>query len=110
MSRVFEDIKLDLEAVNYALTLYKEENKDTYGLPEDAVEFLDYFYRGIKAGYLPYNMIYLEGNIGMNYLLDLIPDANIDNPSVNDYKSQLDEMTYSDIVDDIISYHNDRLR
>ena len=110
MSRVFEDIKLDLEAVNYALTLYKEENKDTYGLPEDAVEFLDYFYRGIKAGYLPYNMIYLEGNIGINYLLDLIPDANIENPSVDDYKSQLDELSYSDIVDDIINYHNDRLR
>ena len=110
MSRVFEAIKLDLEAINYALTLFKEENKDTYGLPEDAVKFLDYFYRGIKAGYLPYNMIYLEGNIGINYLLDLIPNTDIDNPSVDDYKSQLDELPYADIVDNIINYHNDRLR
>lgn len=109
MSRVYDAIKLDLEAINYALTLFKEENKETYGLPDDAVEFLDYFYRGIKAGYLPYNMIYLDGNIGVNYLLDLSP-IEIDDPSVDDYKTQLDEMTYSDIVDDIISYHNDRLR
>ena len=110
MSRVYDAIKLDLEAINYALTLFKEENKETYGLPEDAVEFLDYFYRGIKAGYLPYNMIYLEGNIGINYLLDLIPDVNIENPSVDDYKTQLDELSYADIVDNIINYHNDRLR
>ena len=109
MSRVYDAVKLDLEAVNYALTLFKEENKDTYGLPDDAVEFLDYFYRGIKAGYLPYNMIYLEGNIGINYLLDLIP-VEIDDPSVDDYKSQLDKLSYSDIVDNIISYHNDRIR
>lgn len=110
MSRLFEAIKLDLDAVNYALTLYKEDNKDTYGLPDDAVEFLDYFYKGIKAGYLPYNMIYLEGNIGMNYLLDLIHDTNIDNPSVDDYKKQLDQLTYESIVDSIIRYHEDRLR
>ena len=110
MSRVFDIIKLDLEAINYALTLFKEENKDTYGLPDDAVEFLDYFYRGIRAGYLPYKMIYLDGDIGTNYLLNLISDREIEYPSVNDYKKQLDEMTYSDIVDDIINYHNDRLR
>lgn len=110
MSRVFDDIKLDLEAVNYALTLFKEENKDTYGLPEDAVEFLDYFYRGIKAGYLPYRMIYLEGDIGGNYLLNLIADPSIDNPSVDDYKKQLDELTYGSIVDAIIQYHEDRVQ
>lgn len=110
MSRVFDAIKLDLEAVNYALTLFKEENKDTYGLPKDAVEFLDYFYRGIKAGYLPYKMIYLDGDIGCNYLLSLIPDPSIDNPSVDDYKKQLDQLTYENIVDSIIRYHEDRLR
>lgn len=110
MSRLFETIKLDLDAVNYALTLFKEENKDTYGLPDDAVEFLDYFYRGIRAGYLPYKMIYLDGDIGTNYLLNLISDREIEYPSVNDYKSQLDELTYDDIVDNIINYHNDRLR
>lgn len=109
MSRVFDDIKLDLEAVNYALTLFKEENKDTYGLPKDAVEFLDYFYRGIKAGYLPYRMIYLEGDIGSNYLLNLIADPSIDNPSVDDYKKQLDELTYGSIVDGIIQYHQERI-
>lgn len=110
MSRVFDAIKLDLEAVNYALTLFKEENKDTYGLPKDAVEFLDYFYRGIIAGYLPYKMIYLDGDIGRNYLLNLIADPSIDNPSVDDYKKQLDQLTYETIVDAIIRYHEDRLR
>lgn len=110
MSRVFDAIKLDLEAVNYALTLFKEENKDTYGLPKNAVEFLDYFYRGIIAGYLPYKMIYLDGDIGRNYLLNLIADPNIDNPSVDDYKKQLDQLTYESIVDNIIRYHEDRLR
>lgn len=110
MSRVFDIIKLDLEAVNYTLTLFKEENKDTYGLPKDAVEFLDYFYRGIKAGYLPYRMIYLEGDIGSNCLLNLIADPSIDNPSVDDYKKQLDQLTYETIVDSIIRYHEDRLR
>lgn len=110
MSRVFDAIKLDLEAVNYALTLFKEENKDTYGLPKDAVEFLDYFYRGIIAGYLPYKMIYLDGDIGRNYLLNLIADLSIDNPSVDDYKKQLDQLTYESIVDSIIRYHEDRLR
>lgn len=110
MSRVFDAIKLDLEAVNYALTLFKEENKDTYGLPEDAVKFLDYFYRGIKAGYLPYEMIYLNGDIGDNYLLNIITDPSIDNPSVDDYKKQLDQLTYEAIVDAIIRYHEDRVR
>ena len=110
MSRVFDAIKLDLEAVNYALTLFKEENKDTYGLPEDAVKFLDYFYRGIKAGYLPYGMIYLDGDIGDNYLLNIRYDPTIENPSVDDYKKQLDELTYESIVDAIIRYHEDRLR
>ena len=110
MSRVFDAIKLDLEAVNYALTLFKEENKDTYGLPKDAVEFLDYFYRGIIAGYLPYKMIYLDGDIGSNHLLNLIADPSIDNPSVDDYKKQLDQLTYESIVDSIIRYHEDRLR
>lgn len=110
MSRVFDIIKLDLEAVNYALTLFKEENKDTYGLPDDAVEFLDYFYKGIKAGYLPYKMIYLDGDIGSNYMLNLITDTNAGYPSVNDYKKQLDELTYANIVDAIIRYHEDRLR
>ena len=110
MGKVLEIIKLDLEAINYALTLFKEENKDTYGLPEDAVEFLDYFYRGIKAGYLPYNMIYLDGDIGFNYLLNLTPNREIEYPSVSDYKKQLDEMTYETIVDGIIRYHEDRLR
>lgn len=110
ISRVFDIIKLDLEAVNYVLTLFKEENKETNGLPEDAVEFLDYFYRGIIAGYLPYRMIYLEGDIGYNHLLNLVPDANIENPSVGDYKKQLDEMSYDNIVDSIILYHEDRLR
>lgn len=110
MSRVFDAIKLDLEAINYALTLFKEENKDTYGLPKDAVEFLDYFYRGIIAGYLPYKMIYLDGDIGLNYLLNLIADPSIDNPSVDDYKKQLDQLTYETIVDAIIRYHEDRLR
>lgn len=110
MSRVFDAIKLDLEAVNYALTLFKEENKDTYGLPKDAVEFLDYFYRGIIAGYLPYKMIYLDGDIGRNYLLNLIADPAIEYPSVDDYKKQLDELTYETIVDAIIRYHEDRVR
>lgn len=110
MSRVFDIIKLDLEAVNYVLTLFKEENKETNGLPEDAVEFLDYFYRGIIAGYLPYRMIYLEGNIGYNHLLNLIADPSIENPSVSDYKKQLDELSYANIVDSIILYHEDRLR
>lgn len=110
MSRVFDAIKLDLEAVNYALTLFKEENKDTYGLPEDAVKFLDYFYRGIKAGYLPYGMIYLDGNIGDNYLLNIISDPTIETPSVDDYKKQLDQLTYENIVDSIIRYHEDRVR
>lgn len=110
MSRVFDIIKLDLEAVNYALTLFKEENKETYGLPEDAVEFLDYFYRGINAGYLPYRMIYLDGDIGTNFLLNLISDREIELPSVDDYKKQLDEMTYEKIVDAIIQYHNDRVK
>ena len=110
MSRVFDIIKLDLEAVNYVLTLFKEENKETNGLPEDAVEFLDYFYRGIIAGYLPYRMIYLEGNIGYSHLLNLIADPSIDNPSVDDYKKQLDQLTYESIVDSIIRYHEDRLR
>lgn len=110
MSRVFDIIKLDLEALNYALTLFKEENKETYGLPEDAVKFLDYFYRGIKAGYLPYGMIYLDGDIGCNYLLNLIVDPSIDNPSVDDYKKQLDQLTYETIVDGIIRYHEDRVR
>lgn len=110
MSRVFEDIKLDLEAVNYALTLYKEENKETYGLPEDAVEFLDYFYKGINAGYLPYNMISLYGDIGSNYLLNLITEENVEYPSVDDYKKQLDKLTYANIVDNIILYHNDRIK
>ena len=110
MSRVFDAIKLDLEAINYALTLFKEENKDTYGLPKDAVEFLDYFYRGIIAGYLPYKMIYLDGDIGRNYLLNLIADLSIDNPSVDDYKKQLDQLTYEYIVDNIIRYHEDRVR
>ena len=110
MSRVFDIIKLDLESVNYALTLFKEENKDTYGLPEDAVEFLDYFYRGIKAGYLPYKMISLDGNIGANYLLNLNYIRDIDNPSIDDYKDQLNKLTYSNIVDNIIRYHEDRVR
>jgi hypothetical protein len=110
MSRVFDAIKLDIESVNYALTLFKEENKDTYGLPDDAVEFLDYFYKGIKAGYLPYKMIYLDGDIGSNYMLNLITDVNAGYPSVNDYKKQLDELTYANIVDCIIRYHEDRLR
>lgn len=110
MSRVFDAIKLDLEAVNYALTLFKEENKDTYGLPKDAVEFLDYFYRGIIAGYLPYKMIYLDGDIGRNYLLSLISDPSIEYPSVDDYKKQLDQLTYETIVDAIIRYHEDRVR
>lgn len=110
MGKVLDIIKLDLESINYALTLFKEENKDTYGLPKDAVEFLDYFYRGIKAGYLPYNMIYLDGDIGYNYLLNLTPNREIDNPSVDDYKKQLDELTYSSIVDAIIQYHEDRVR
>ena len=110
MSRVFDAIKLDIEAVNYALTLFKEENKDTYGLPDDAVEFLDYFYKGIKAGYLPYKMIYLDGDIGSNYMLNLITDVNDGCLSVNDYKKQLDELTYANIVDCIIRYHEDRLR
>ena len=110
MSRLFDIIKLDLEAVNHVLTLFKEENKETNGLPKDAVEFLDYFYRGIIAGYLPYRMIYLEGNIGYNHLLNLIADPSIDNPSVDDYKKQLDQLTYEFIVDGIIRYHEDRLR
>lgn len=109
MSRVFDIIKLDLEAVNYVLTLFKEENKETNGLPEDAVEFLDYFYRGIIAGYLPYRMIYLEGNIGYNHLLNLIADSSIENPSVDDYKKQLDELSYATIVDGIIQYHQERI-
>ena len=108
MSRVFDAIKLDLEAVNYALTLFKEENKETYGLPKDAVEFLDYFYRGIKAGYLPYKMIYLEGDIRDSYL-SITNDMNIENPSVDDYKKQLDELSYANIVDDIIQYHQERI-
>lgn len=108
MSRVFDAIKLDLEAVNYALTLFKEENKDTYGLPKDAVEFLDYFYRGIKAGYLPYKMIYLEGDIRDSYL-SITNDMNIENPSVDDYKKQLDELSYANIVDGIIQYHQERI-
>lgn len=108
MSRVFDAIKLDLEAVNYALTLFKEENKDTYGLPKDAVEFLDYFYRGIKAGYLPYKMIYLDGDIRDSYL-SITNDMNIENPSVDDYKKQLDELSYANIVDDIIQYHQERI-
>lgn len=108
MSRVFDSIKLDLEAVNYALTLFKEENKDTYGLPKDAVEFLDYFYRGIKAGYLPYKMIYLEGDIRDSYL-SITNDMNIENPSVDDYKKQLDELSYANIVDGIIQYHQERI-
>ena len=109
MSRVFDAIKLDLEAINYTLTLFKEENKETYGLPDDAVEFLDYFYRGIIAGYLPYKMIYLDGDIGTNYLLNLISDREIEYPSVNDYKSQLDELSYANIVDGIIQYHQERI-
>ena len=109
MSRVFDIIKLDLEAVNYALTLFKEENKDTYGLPEDAVKFLDYFYRGIKAGYLPYKMIYLDGDIRDSYL-SITNDMNIENPSVDDYKKQLDELSYASIVDGIIQYHQERIR
>lgn len=108
MSRVFDSIKLDLEAVNYALTLFKEENKETYGLPKDAVEFLDYFYRGIKAGYLPYKMIYLEGDIRDSYL-SITNDMNIENPSVDDYKKQLDELSYDNIVDGIIQYHQERI-
>ena len=108
MSRVFDTIKLDLEAVNYALTLFKEENKETYGLPKDAVEFLDYFYRGIKAGYLPYKMIYLEGDIRDSYL-SITNDMNIENPSVDDYKKQLDELSYANIVDGIIQYHQERI-
>ena len=108
MSRVFDAIKLDLEAVNYALTLFKEENKDTYGLPKDAVEFLDYFYRGIKAGYLPYKMIYLDGDIRDSYL-SITNDMNIENPSVDDYKKQLDELSYASIVDGIIQYHQERI-
>lgn len=108
MSRVFDAIKLDLEAVNYALTLFKEENKDTYGLPKDAVEFLDYFYRGIKAGYLPYKMIYLDGDIRDSYL-SITNDMNIENPSVDDYKKQLDELLYATIVDGIIQYHQERI-
>lgn len=108
MSRVFDIIKLDLEAVNYALTLFKEENKETYGLPKDAVEFLDYFYRGIKAGYLPYKMIYLEGDIRDSYL-SITNDMNIENPSVDDYKKQLDELSYANIVDGIIQYHQERI-
>lgn len=108
MSRVFDIIKLDLEAVNYALTLFKEENKDTYGLPEDAVKFLDYFYRGIKAGYLPYKMIYLDGDIRDSYL-SITNDMNIENPSVDDYKKQLDELSYASIVDGIIQYHQERI-
>lgn len=110
MSRVFDAIKLDLEAINYALTLFKEENKDTYGLPKDAVEFLDYFYRGIIAGYLPYKMIYLDGDIGCNYLLNLIADPAIEYPSVDDYKKQLDQLTYKTIVDAIIRYHEDQVK
>lgn len=113
MSRVFDIIKLDLEAVSYALTLFKEENKDTYGLPEDAVEFLDYFYRGINAGYLPYRMIYLDGDIGMNLLLNLTTDVRIEDPSaipsVGDYKKSLDELSYANIVDGIIQYHQERI-
>lgn len=108
MSRVFDAIKLDLEAINYALTLFKEENKDTYGLPKDAVEFLDYFYRGIKAGYLPYKMIYLDGDIRDSYL-SITNDMNIENPSVDDYKKQLDELSYATIVDGIIQYHQERI-
>lgn len=108
MSRVFDAIKLDLEAVNYTLTLFKEENKETYGLPKDAVEFLDYFYRGIKAGYLPYKMIYLEGDIRDSYL-SITNDMNIENPSVDDYKKQLDELSYANIVDGIIQYHQERI-
>lgn len=108
MSRVFDAIKLDLEAVNYALTLFKEENKDTYGLPKDAVEFLDYFYRGIIAGYLPYKMIYLNGDIRDSYL-SITNDMNIENPSVDDYKKQLDELSYANIVDGIIQYHQERI-
>lgn len=108
MSRVFDAIKLDLEAVNYALTLFKEENKDTYGLSKDAVEFLDYFYRGIKAGYLPYKMIYLDGDIRDSYL-SITNDMNIENPSVDDYKKQLDELSYATIVDGIIQYHQERI-
>lgn len=108
MSRVFDAIKLDLEAVNYALTLFKEENKETYGLPKDAVEFLDYFYRGIKAGYLPYKIIYLEGDIRDSYL-SITNDMNIENPSVDDYKKQLDELSYANIVDGIIQYHQERI-
>lgn len=108
MSRVFDAIKLDLEAVNYALTLFKEENKETYGLSKDAVEFLDYFYRGIKAGYLPYKMIYLEGDIRDSYL-SITNDMNIENPSVDDYKKQLDELSYANIVDGIIQYHQERI-
>lgn len=109
MSRVFDIIKLDLESINYALTLFKEENKDTYGLPEDAVKFLDYFYRGIRAGYLPYGMIYLDGDIGCNYLLNIMRDPAIEIPSVDDYKRQLDQLTYESIVDAIIRYHGDRV-
>lgn len=108
MSRVFDIIKLDLEAVNYALTLFKEENKEIYGLPKDAVEFLDYFYRGIKAGYLPYKMIYLDGDIRDSYL-SITNDMNIENPSVDDYKTQLDELSYASIVDGIIQYHQERI-
>jgi len=108
MSRVFDAIKLDVESVNYALTLFKEENKEMYGLPDDAVEFLDYFYRGIKAGYLPYKMIYLEGDIRDSYL-SITNDMNIENPSVDDYKKQLDELSYANIVDGIIQYHQERI-
>ena len=90
------------------MTLFKEENKDTYGLPKDAVEFLDYFYRGIKAGYLPYKMIYLDGDIRDSYL-SITNDMNIENPSVDDYKKQLDELSYANIVDGIIQYHQERI-
>lgn len=110
ISRVFDAIKLDVESVNYALTLFKEENKETYGLPDDAVEFLDYFYKGINAGYLPYNMISLYGDIGSNYLLNLINEENVEYASVDDYKKQLDKLTYANIVDNIILYHNDRIK
>ena len=110
ISRVFDAIKLDVESVNYVLTLFKEENKETYGLPDDAVEFLDYFYKGINAGYLPYNMISLYGDIGSNYLLNLINEENVEYASVDDYKKQLDKLTYANIVDNIILYHNDRIK
>ena len=48
----------------------------------------------------------------IQFLSDHNWQANLspNNPSVDDYKKQLDQLTYETIVDAIIRYHEDRLR